>query len=595
MTKRIVLIAISLFTLFNQMEAQLCLHYGDSIDGGWGSSNAIFTPYVSFSQDFLTPYAGSKIKAVRIGLVHPATNVYLYIKANAHDTKPQYRQKVGSLDAGWNTVTLDSAFTVTGSQPIAIGYRASFTSDGGAGYSLYHHENSGDVYQNGTSQWTSISGSFCIEGVLEGDNLPQNQMRLDPIAGQTCEYGDSSAQYIGYVFNSGANAISSYEVLWQIDDEQHRVTIDKQIPLNGCDTFTVNVTANTVGKHSLTFTVDKVNGAEDSYMADNSAVSYITIKDPVFRRRVLCEEVTGLWCGFCPHGMVGMQLMKDKYPGYFIAASIHWNDSLAVPEDSSYNFTDFYKYFSGAPGCLVDRKGTGDPFSEIQRMYSAENSSDADAALSTSSAFSADGSQIEVNSEFFTAKDIKNADWNIAYILTEDSVAASKELNGVEDYPQTNYYAGGSRGYMYGWENKSAETTDFYFDDLARGVYSSWKGASCYQGDITAMQKYTVSGTFRVPPTVLNKKNLHVIAVLIDNNSGYVVNAATSVPAMATSIKSLSSPTSGSSRYQVYTLDGVRLYSGQCHTLSDIPLGKKGMYLVRIERNNHVQTIKICK
>ncbi|MFI5202435.1 MAG: hypothetical protein ACHQNE_08605, partial [Candidatus Kapaibacterium sp.] len=40
-------------------------------------------------------------------------------------------------------------------------------------------------------------------------------------------------------------------------------------------------------------------------------------------RRVMLEEFTGAWCGWCPRGALAIQQIKEGYPGQIFAVSFH--------------------------------------------------------------------------------------------------------------------------------------------------------------------------------------------------------------------------------------------------------------------------------
>ena len=583
------------------LRAQVVLHYGDSIDGGYGAANTIITPYVTFASSMLKPYQGCNITKVRIGLNKPATRVFLYIKTNDHDQKPLYKQTIGNLPAGWSDITLTTPFAINGSDNIAIGYRASFGEADGAGYSREQADNGGKVYLNASQSWSSIAGSFNIQACLEGSNLPLNEVRLGSVASQNADYGVHTMPFSGIVYNSGANAIDNYELTWTMDDTTHHEVINRAIDINGRDTFCVYITSQQSGEHAISFHIDKVNGVVDAYDADNTAQATLLIKNPVFRRRVLCEEVSGLWCGFCPRGMVGMELMKEKLGEYFIPVSIHWNDVLQPDTTTGHGFQDFYKNFSGAPGCLIDRQINGDPYYDIQAMTQYEQLYDTPLALDGTATWNEAGTAITVNATFFSAADINNAAYRMAFVLTEDSVWASKEKNGVADYAQTNYYNDGRNGYMYGWENLSDPTSDFCFMHLARGVYGSYEGEPCFEDSLKAMEKHSFSYTFNVPATVIDKRQLNVVGLIIDSNTGYVMNAFSTKPHTANRIEgpTLDAHADGRTTYRLYSLGGLLVKTGHYDPmkgLAGIMAGandvQRGIYVLKLSNG---KTMKITR
>lgn len=77
--------------------------------------------------------------------------------------------------------------------------------------------------------------------------------------------------------------------------------------------------------------------------------------------KVVAEELTGSWCGWCVRGIVALEETKKAHPEQFIAIAVHGNDFLESPE-----YTDYIAGLigsSGYPNSVVnrDRNTAGDP------------------------------------------------------------------------------------------------------------------------------------------------------------------------------------------------------------------------------------------
>lgn len=586
-----------IFTLFALLLAvaasgQVSLRYGSTIDAGYGSKGSIFTPYVTFPADFVKPYVGNQVTKVRIGMNGAAKNVTLYIKKNDHDSRPAYSQKVGTLERGWNEISLETPYAIADGEAIAIGYKATAVDGAAGGFCEEDFPDAAAVYFNTQSKWTSISGSFCIEAIVEGDQLPGNELMLGSIANQTAGFADTTACFKGVVRNVGCNAVTAYAVKVAMDGtELETVNVEKTLDVNESDTFQVVVLATETGTHQLTFTISQVNGGDDAYAANNTAKATLTVRDPRFQRRVLCEEFTGLWCGWCPRGLVGLELMKEAHPGLFIAVSIHGGDVLEVDTAATYNYKGVTDLFTGAPSCIVDRKSTGDPYYDINTLFQVETLTDAAASLNVTAHWNSDSTAITAEADYVAAADMAAADWNMAFVLTEDSVTG---------YAQSNYFAGGTSGEFYGWENKDGHTTDVVFNDLARGIFSNSSGDECHRGALVAGERQQHQYTFAIPATVANKKNVHVVAILLDSQTGFALNSAyTSVDAAeTTAIENLTDGFAGvaGSRYELYDAAGKRVGGGiVTKAVNDIPTARHGLYFVKLHKGNQTKTIKIIR
>ena len=592
-----------LMLLGGSAEGQVLLRYGANIDSGWGDASAVITPYVKFPRAFVAPYSGNRITKVGIGLCKQATNVYLYIKNSPQDTKPLYRQKIESLKAGWNEVTLDTPFDISGSADITIGYKASFAEAGGVGYSQEIYGDGDFIYYNTKNKWTSTGHSICINATVEGSSLPQNELLISNIASQTAPYDAPTATFNGWVRNVGGNSISGYSLCYSFDGEERVMDINHSVDINQTDSFSIQVPSTDKGSHQLWVAVDMVNGEQDAYLANDTARATLTVRDIAFRRRVVCEEYTGLWCGFCPRGLVGMELMKDAYPGQFIAISAHGGDALQIA-DTIPNYAQFIASCSGAPMCNTNRRMTGDPYNDIQRLFSLEQAGANHIAYSLSARWNADSTAVNVESDVYSDTDIRNANYNIAYTVTEDSITG---------YTQTNYYTGNSQPF-YGWEKKGGQTSDVVFNDVARAVYPDYGGEVCICEPMTAGVHYSHKYTVPVPPNVADRRNIHIVGQVIENSTGYIANAMSVKPeaGTATGIQiagtghdagrdvSISRQgrlctvrTDGAARVDVYSAEGMLVDSQSLNGSASVRLPESGMSIVRVVKDGHaVRTFK---
>lgn len=526
--KQILLTLFLLLSACGAARAQVVLCYADSVDGRWGEANTVVTPYVTYPATMTGAYAGNRVTALRLCLGAPATNVYLYIKADARDTQPLYRQKVGNLEAGWHDIALDTPFDLAEDTPLCLGYKASFAAAGGVAYSAGRNEQAGVIYYNSKNNWTSLPGSTCLHAIVEGDALPARQLRVGGLADLTAPEETDSVALKAVLRNMGTDTISSFRSCVEVDGRLKDVRdLPCHILPNGVDTLAFFVPTTAPGSHTVELSVVLVNGEADAWRADNVATCTVRVADPRFRRKVVCEEFTGTWCGWCPRGMVGLEMMKEKYPGRFLPISIHGggNDPLEIDSLLPYSYHEFIQAQPGAPTCEVDRRLSGDPFDQIQMLFDTECRAAAGYAVELQAHFNADSTAIGVDARFVAEADVVRPDLRMAFVLTEDSVTG---------YKQANYYAGGRNGEMAGWENKTDPTTDFAYMDLARGIFGGFRGVPCTGAEsLAAGEEQTFSYAFDLPETLADVRRLRVTALLLDAQTNYVLNADRTVPRAA--------------------------------------------------------------
>lgn len=503
------------------------LRYGENIDNGYGGDvSTVITPYVVFPPDVTAAYANNRITCVNIGLKGEATNVYVYIKKSPYDTTPLYRQKVGTLKAGWNTVQLDTPFEITGDS-ISIGYKASFSKENpnGVGYSSESFPSGDYIYWNSKNNWYTTGGSLCIQAVVNGDNMPSDELSLRLLSKALDTYDGSSVSLTGVVRNMGTNPVKDYELSFRINEGEAQTTsFTKKLEVNDTDTFTVTLPSLSLGICVAEVSVSKVNGRPDAYAANNTDKATLTVRDKVFMNRVLVEKGTGTWCTWCPSGIVGMELMKEEYPDQFIPISIHMDDELEV---SSYK--PLLDKMPGVPHCFVNRKYEGHPFSDIKMLYALSLYDVCHVGFTMQAAFNADSTQVDVKASIIADTLLQAPNYRIAFAVVEDSVTGYKQANG---------FADGSNGDFYGWGNLP-DPTDVVYDDVARGIYPSFDGNLCTPPTMTPNQPYEYTYAITLPDNIQRKENVRIIGMLIEPVAGYIINAFDATPSATIGLKEI--------------------------------------------------------
>ena len=272
--------------------------------------------------------------------------------------------------------------------------------------------------------------------------------------------------------------------------------------------------------------------------SDNDTAS-VTGRVSAFPWRIVAEEVTGTWCGYCVRGIGALRYMRENYPDGFIGIAVHNDgnrhvpDSMAIPGEEYLNDIFSHMGASGFPhsGLMRNILYWGDP-AEIPDQYTYIKGSTANyTGVGLSANYNASTGEINAATDVYFAKNYKDADFRLGYVVVEDSVhrthAETGILNDYCGYDQINYYAGGGMGPMYGFEDMgqvlNADTT--WFEDVARGLLTEFGGfAGIIPSQIKEGDSYHYDFSAALPSTVLKPENASLVALLIDKD-GVVVNA----------------------------------------------------------------------
>ena len=275
-----------------------------------------------------------------------------------------------------------------------------------------------------------------------------------------------------------------------------------------------------------------------------------------FVRRSVVEEFTGTWCGHCPRGMVGMERLAQQFGDRFIGIAVHTGsgEPMAIP-----GYPDMQELLlpgSGAPSCVINRAPFKfDPYSGSGQRGATHYGIDLDFSASLAVPTEA---KVELKAQWddefqwdvrFTATttfnldfpsvggDLQSPPYRLIFVLTEDGLTGT-----TDSWLQSNYFSG---------ELPDSEGRNYLDDDLAfwRSAPHHVQGVaynhvpvntlgikSGIEGSIKAPIKAYLPQTYSATVTTLashaqrliqDKDRLQAVAMLINTESGEVVNAAT--------------------------------------------------------------------
>lgn len=285
------------------------------------------------------------------------------------------------------------------------------------------------------------------------------------------------------------------------------------------------------------------------------------------RRTVVIEEVTGTNCQYCPLGHRALEVLGDLYGEQLIPIAVH---SYSGGSTFLTDWTSAYGSFLGlsaAPMGVVNRMEAGSPlaFDGVYYYYNdpvnentwfdmasrqiaqlTEAEVDIDKAV-----INPTEKTISVEATMRYAYNNDNVNMNLFTVVLENGLR-SRQQSGVYNNPSEALGPWGQGG-KYG-ESKVTYT----FDHVARGMHgTSFNGVSgFFPRTITAGESYPASYTFEIPSYLKEAGNAEVAVMLIDANTGRIVNAARKVLAVEGSgVDSIA--TDSNAPGDVYSITGV--------------------------------------
>jgi len=342
----------------------------------------------------------------------------------------------------------------------------------------------------------------------------------DPTTGIGYQQSGTVATLSGKVKNEGTTTITSYYIKYKIGNgavQSSSLLTTSLAPL-ASENFPAGLSVNVPAIASYPVKawieiVGDVNPGNDTARTTLIGLSHMPVKRLVF------EEGTGTWCGWCPRGNVFMDHFAQNHPnGDAAQIAVHNSDPMTVTAYDAY----MSGYYSAFPSLLVDRKALKDPRS-IDTSYT-EAKDHFGFADFTIGAPAFNGSLVTLPISITPAITLSGS--RLALVVTESNVTDPS-------WSQNNYYSGGGSGPMGGWENEASGVHNVYFHFVARSISPAPGGAT---GNLPSTLAAGTTYTTTLSSTLNNTwklNDLQYIALLISGSDSSIMNSTfTALPTL---------------------------------------------------------------
>lgn len=332
-------------------------------------------------------------------------------------------------------------------------------------------------------------------------------------------------------------------------------------------------------------------------------------------KRVLVEEGTGQWCGNCPAGILALENLDKMFGDQVVSIGVHGGgadifayqtycdalgfsayptgqvnriDTLYVPTVKTYDPETLEERFS-----FNSLAGNETFLDIVQREFEQNPVADADVNILKADYVSAE-KRIVVEGNVKYAVNLNNLNQNMLFVIVENGLEGS----------QANYFYSNSdplfgrfgQGGEFGQNNPTIT-----FDHVARRVIDDYFNgmAGMIPANVTANSpvEFTVDRT--APDNVVNWANAEIVAAVINNNTGRVVNVA-KVPFTVDGVSGIGSVGAEAEGVSVVTVGGsivvsaaggvnVAVYDASGSLVGtkagsgtvSVDTGNKGLYIVK--------------
>lgn len=434
--------------------------------------------------------------------------------------------------------------------------------------------------------------------------------------------------------NLGLDPVSSIDYTFECDGQTKSGSYSfgqNALPFyNDANLTLMAQTATKPGNEIGKFTITKVNTVNDEYPADNDLEYNVITMEKGYNRTPVVEEFTSVKCGWCPRGLVSLGQLEKAYGDDIVLIANHYPSFQAQNDDplgdASYQkVLDTYG-ISSAPLAMVNRQYQGDPYYDAPTFVSAvrnQGISEANMVLKAGAAGMGSNINAEVTLDF--AIDAEAGAYGIAYVFTED---------GITGIDQDNYFTYYLNQYMQKYPTMTAEqiiqalfgdesgyvdpeiaalctagtTYQPEFNHTSRSIINPLGSEKEYAlPEVKAGTPVKVSSRLTLP-TVNNRKNVKLAALLIDLGTGVVVTGrqvALGNESNASAIDEVEGAAAqisvnngafdvkaDNAKAEVYSVDGKLVSSCTVNGEASLPTFGKGVYVIRVVANGKVYTEK---
>ena len=380
------------------------------------------------------------------------------------------------------------------------------------------------------------------------------------------------------ITNTGTKAIRSFSYIIANGENAtaEKIVSARNLAVNETREYKIAFeTGDEAGRRVRTFTITKVNGAENSASHGSATGIFfvITEKAPV---TPLVEEFTGTWCGWCPIGFDAMEEASEWYRDKVALIAVHCSDVMEVDD-----FSEIAQRAPYYPSAIVDRgqdfyPSSGDMSGQIDKSM---RNKIATGVIEVSAEWTDESKteiKIDTKTRFVISTD--NGNYAIGFALTQDGMtgtgsswAQANNLSGNSSYADSNPY----------WYKAASRVTGVTYNHVGVAVWGLVRGINGSVNPVIRAdeeQLYTYNANISKKTKIQDKSKLKVIAILIDRESGTVVNAAqTKISEEPTGI--ISQESRVESQESIYDLSGRKISNPKPQT------SRRG-YISRMERRS---------
>ena len=480
----------------------------------------------------------------------------------------------------YNEVRFDTPYLFDSSKDLYIGY--SFNVTGGAADAEYYpiyvqrDQDMPDAFyakvDGNYGKWTDYYGqgygALTMQVLMKGV-IYENAGSISADLHNVVAAPGQDVPYTFTIGNAGTAEIDNIDATIEFDGNKTDVNLKPIQNVYGDGTTydfeTSFKVPETAGSYDFSITINNVNGAENECTA-KTGKGTISVLSRLVQHKVVIEEFTGMWCGWCPLGIVGLQKARDIYGDGVVLVAVHSQDPLNCEDYRSFVTATV----SGFPNAHVDRAVMSvNPYyarsSKIE-FAMGDEIENRSAVLPVAEVIA----DAQIDGDILTAKsDVRflytgdASDYAVAFVITEDSMRNDgwKQYNNLVSWRGQGLEE--KEPLFDKWINGNTDITDVQFDEVAiaaQGLTSGIDGSIPANVEEEKANVYTTEFDLNDYKQIIDREKLNVCVFLIDRSTGQIVNADCRSVASTSDIRGVETDNNVTETAR-YMTDGSRILS----------------------------------
>ena len=364
-----------------------------------------------------------------------------------------------------------------------------------------------------------------------------DQAKLRSISANPYVVVPGTSTVTGEIQNLGANTINNVDIKYEVNGTTYTSTLSNiNLTSGNLYSFTHNTPINVAAANPYPTKV-WVDLANDADHSDDTLNTMVTGLSYLPEKRVLIEEATGTWCGWCPRGAVYTEQIDTVHPGTAIVVAVHNSDPMA---NTAYD-AGIGTLIGGYPSGCVDRKSNDVDPTDFEATYQDRIGDVSPADVGVTATYNATTRQVDINVSSTFAANL-TGDFRLNAVLVEDDVTGTAST-----YAQTNYYSSTSQnialvgaGHNWQTEPNPVAAANMHYNFVGRDILGGFDGQpGSVPSSVSASTTYNYTFNYTLPASWDDTK-MRVIGMLQDVSSGHVLNCVRSPYLVTTGINTLS-------------------------------------------------------